>query len=312
MTNGEHLWLLLKGVAEGAIPPATAWKAAWNMAAAAPRSADSATTVNPAVQLPPDVVVDLDRSTRCGFPEVVYGPGKSLRQILDVFAAQREAGQSSLVTRCPLEILAALQAELPEAIINQEAGTARQMVSTETCGRVVVVTAGTSDRPVAEEACETLRWMGVETELLADIGVAGPQRLLARLERLRSADAVVVVAGMEGALPSVVAGWVSVPVVGVPTSVGYGVALGGIAPLLSMLNSCAANVTVVNIDAGFKGGFVAGMIARATARGRSPWPSTGTAAGTANESPSTGSPTADTPPAPDSQSAPDSTPDHAV
>jgi NCAIR mutase (PurE)-related protein len=128
-------------------------------------------------------------------------------------------------------------------------------------GRVAVVTAGTSDLPVAEEARETLDWMGVETVLVTDVGVAGPQRLLAKLPLIVGSDAVVVVAGMEAALPSVVGGHVACPVIGVPTSIGYGASFGGVAALLGMLNSCAANVTVVNIDAGFKGGYIAGLIA---------------------------------------------------
>jgi NCAIR mutase (PurE)-related protein len=131
---------------------------------------------------------------------------------------------------------------------------------------VAVVTAGTSDLPVAEEARETLDWMGVSVCMIHDCGVAGPQRLPRHLTALRSADAIVVVAGMEGALPSVVGGYVDCPVVAVPTSVGYGASFGGIAALLGMLNSCASNVTVVNIDAGFKAGYVAGMIAQRTAR----------------------------------------------
>ena len=130
---------------------------------------------------------------------------------------------------------------------------------------VAVVSAGTSDLPIAEEAVETVRWMNCDVALIVDIGVAGPQRLLSRVEQLRKADAVVVVAGMEGALPSVVAGHVSVPVFGVPTSVGYGANFGGVSALLSMLNSCASNVAVVNIDAGFKAAYLAGMVARATA-----------------------------------------------
>ena len=132
----------------------------------------------------------------------------------------------------------------------------------ELSGKVIVVSAGTSDRPVAEDALETARWMGCETDLILDVGVAGPHRLLSQRDRLASAQAIVVVAGMEGALPSVVAGWVAVPVIAVPTSIGYGVNFAGLAPLLSMLNSCAANVAVVNIDAGFKGGYLAGIIAR--------------------------------------------------
>ena len=124
-----------------------------------------------------------------------------------------------------------------------------------------MITAGTTDLPVAEEAAETLAWMGVETLRIADVGVAGPHRLPERLAEFESADAIVVVAGMEGALPSVVGGYVGCPVVAVPTSVGYGANLGGVAALLSMLNSCASNVAVVNIDAGFKAGYMAGLIA---------------------------------------------------
>jgi NCAIR mutase (PurE)-related protein len=134
---------------------------------------------------------------------------------------------------------------------------------------VTVVSAGTSDAPVAEEARATLEWMGVEVRMVADVGVAGPQRLPARLADLADADAIVVVAGMEGALPSVVGGYVPCPVFAVPTSVGYGANLGGIAALLAMLNSCAANVAVVNIDAGFKAGYLAGLVATRTASGRS-------------------------------------------
>ncbi len=132
-------------------------------------------------------------------------------------------------------------------------------------GQVAVITAGTSDLPVAEEARETLAWMGVTVIMVQDVGVAGPQRLLERLDELRCVQAIVVVAGMEGALPSVVGGHVACPVIGVPTSVGYGASFGGLAALLSMLNSCASNVAVVNIDAGFKAAYLAGMIARATA-----------------------------------------------
>ena len=131
---------------------------------------------------------------------------------------------------------------------------------------MAIVTAGTSDLPVAEEARETLLWMGVQVTMIFDVGVAGPHRLPEHLHALEHVDAVVVIAGMEGALPSVVGGHVSCPVIGVPTSVGYGANLGGLSALLSMLNSCAANVTVVNIDAGFKGAYVAGLIASRAGR----------------------------------------------
>jgi hypothetical protein len=133
---------------------------------------------------------------------------------------------------------------------------------------VTIVTAGTSDLPIAEEARETAAWTGAQVSMVQDVGVAGPHRLPANLGQLRGADAVVVVAGMEGALPSVVGGYVGCPVIAVPTSVGYGASFGGLAALLGMLNSCAANVTVVNIDAGFKGGYLAGLIAGNVARAR--------------------------------------------
>ena len=133
---------------------------------------------------------------------------------------------------------------------------------------MTIVTAGTSDLPVAEEARETALWTGATVKLIQDVGVAGPHRLTANLPLLRESDAVVVVAGMEGALPSVVGGYVACPVIAVPTSIGYGASFGGVAALLGMLNSCASNVTVVNIDAGFKGGYLAGLIARNVAKAR--------------------------------------------
>lgn len=213
-------------------------------------------------------LIDLDRVRRCGFPEVVYGAGKSPEQVLQIFIAQEQAGQASLVTRATVEHAAFLAARFPDAVHNPVArtisrGTAQPSGSS---GRIAVLTAGATDRPVAEEAVETARWMGCDVRLIADVGVAGPQRLLERRHEFAEMDAVVVVAGMEGALPSVVGGWIDCPVIGVPTSVGYGAQLQGLAPLLSMLNSCAANVCVVNIDSGFKGGYFAGLIARRRTR----------------------------------------------
>jgi len=208
--------------------------------------------------------VDLDRRRRCGFPEVVYSEGKSAEAVVAILEAQALHGERGFATRVSPEQAAALLRRFPAAIHNPIARTVRIPWSTPKppVGSVFVITAGTSDRPVAEEALETLRWMGCGAELIVDIGVAGPQRLLLQKHRFDSADAVVVVAGMEGALPSVVGGWVSCPVVAVPTSVGYGANFGGIAALLGMLNSCASNVCVVNIDAGFKGGYLAGVISR--------------------------------------------------
>lgn len=230
------------------------------------------------VRDPPEATIDLARAERCGFPEVVYGPGKRPETIAEIFAVQQAHGQACLATRVDPAQIAYVHARFPHAVVNETArtvrlpapaGNATRAGSTQensTTGFVAVLTAGTTDRPVAEEAAETLRWMGVAVELIVDVGVAGPQRLLDAKPRFVGADAVVVAAGMEGALPSVVGGHVPCPVVAVPTSVGYGAAFGGVAALLGMLNSCASNVTVVNIDAGFKAGYVAGLIARRAAK----------------------------------------------
>lgn len=212
----------------------------------------------------PDACVDLGRAERCGFPEVVYGSGKSPEAVVDVFEALSAAGQACLATRVNSQQVAAVREQFPNVIFNETGRTLRISSSGSPLrGRVAVVSAGTSDLPVAEEAAETARWMNCHVDLIVDIGVAGPQRLLSRVDQLREADAIVVVAGMEGALPSALAGHVRCPVFAVPTSVGYGANFGGVAALLSMLNSCASNVAVVNIDAGFKGAYLAGMVARA-------------------------------------------------
>jgi pyridinium-3,5-biscarboxylic acid mononucleotide synthase len=218
--------------------------------------------------------VDLDRQRRCGYPEVVFSPGKTTAAIADVFRMQRAHGQHSLATRVSAEQASELMAIFPAARHNATARTIRlsthdqHAVAPGGLGQVVVITAGTGDLPIAEEAAETVLWMGCGADLIVDVGVAGPQRLAAQKHRFEGADAIVVVAGMEGALPSVVGGHVSCPVIAVPTSIGYGASFGGITALLGMLNSCAANVTVVNIDAGFKGGFIAGLIAQKIAAAR--------------------------------------------
>lgn len=211
-----------------------------------------------------EATLDLDRRRRCGFPEVVFGQGKTVAVLEKIFHALLADGVDVLATRVDAEKAAALCETFPHARYNLLGRTIRILHDDgprPKIGRVAVITAGTSDLPVAEEARETLEWMNVETILVQDVGVAGPHRLPEQLSKFATADAVVVVAGMEGALPSVVGGHVACPVIGVPTSVGYGASLGGVAALLSMLNSCAANVTVVNIDAGFKGGYLAGLIA---------------------------------------------------
>lgn len=220
--------------------------------------------------------LDLDRGHRCGFPEVVFAQGKTIESLEKIFDALVENWVEVLATRVSADQAAELAPKFPRGVYNPIGRTFRVPLSVDehrdskpmAAGRVAVITAGTSDLPVAEEARETALWTGAEVTLVQDVGVAGPHRLQANLHLFRDADAVVVVAGMEGALPSVVGGYVACPVIAVPTSVGYGASFGGVAALLSMLNSCAANVTVVNIDAGFKGGYVAGLIARNAARGR--------------------------------------------
>lgn len=221
-----------------------------------------------------EVALDLDRASRCGFPEVVYGEGKSVETIEKIFDRLVAEGADVLATRIDAAKAEALLAKYVAATYNAVARTIRIAASgdggaaTSSRGRITIITAGTSDLPVAEEARETAEWTGAEVTMVHDVGVAGPHRLPERLADLRDADAVVVVAGMEGALPSVAGGYLACPVIAVPTSVGYGASLGGIAALLSMLNSCASNVAVVNIDAGFKGGYMAGLIAKQVAAAR--------------------------------------------
>ena len=216
-----------------------------------------------------DVTLDLDRQRRCGFPEVVYGEGKPANTLVKIVRQLMQERMTVLVTRVDPSKAQRLLSEFPEGNFNEVGLTFRiapEAPARPRVGRVAVITAGTSDLPVAEEARETVEWMGVEVVMIHDVGVAGPHRLPRHLETLRAIDAAVVVAGLEGALPSVVGGYVDCPVVAVPTSVGYGASFGGLAALLGMLNSCAANVAVVNIDAGFKAGYVAGLIAHRRAR----------------------------------------------
>jgi len=209
--------------------------------------------------------VDLHRRVRCGFPEVIFGQGKTAVQIEAILRTLREHGQEGLVTRVEPAVAAHLCSVFPEGTHNETGRTFRITnpgAESAKVGRVVIVTAGTSDLPVAEEAKVTAEAWNCEVSLVADVGVAGLHRLLHQLNRLDHADALVVVAGMGGALPSVVGGLVDCPVIAVPTSIGYGAHFHGLAALLGMLNSCASNVVVVNIDAGFNGGHVAGLIAR--------------------------------------------------
>ena len=215
--------------------------------------------------------VDLHRTVRCGFPEVVFGQGKTAEQIESILGTLRAHGQGGLVTRLDPQAAVHLKRAFPEGEHNALGRTFRLAPPSDPgpkLGRVVIVTAGTSDLPVAEEAKVTALSWNCEVELIADVGVAGLHRLLHQLPNLKTADAIVVVAGMEGALPSVVGGLVDCPVVAVPTSIGYGAHFHGLAALLGMLNSCASNVVVVNIDAGFSGGHVASLIARRMGQAR--------------------------------------------
>jgi NCAIR mutase (PurE)-related protein len=209
--------------------------------------------------------VDLHRALRQGMPEVIYGPGKTPIQIAGIVRALRRAEQTALATRITPEVAEAVLAELPDGEYLAEArllwfGPSEVPVIGK--GTIAIVCAGTSDLPVAWEAQEVARRFGNKVELLADVGVAGIHRLLASTEVLRNARVVIVVAGMEGALPSVVGGLVDKPVIAVPTSVGYGASFGGLSALLGMLNSCSANVSVVNIDNGFGAAHVATLINR--------------------------------------------------
>ncbi len=215
--------------------------------------------------------VDLHRRVRCGFPEVVFGQGKSATQIEAILKTLLTHGQGGLVTRLDPQAALHLKSVFPDGEHNLVGRTFRVRAPQEDAaklGRVVIVTAGTSDLPVAEEAKVTAEAWNCEVSLVADVGVAGLHRLLHQLPHLKTADALVVVAGMEGALPSVVGGLVDCPVIAVPTSIGYGAHFHGVAALLGMLNSCASNVVVVNIDAGFNGGHVASLIARRMAQAR--------------------------------------------
>ena len=228
---------LLEAVAKGALTPADAL----DRFATAPYDALGHS------------LVDTHRALRTGDPEVVYAAGKTTQQVLDNVSALRATSDRVLVTRCSAEVAAALGGEGPTVLVG-EAPAPR--------GTVAVVAAGTSDGPVAQEAALTAAAFGTSVERVDDVGVAGLHRLLTARPVLDRADVVIVVAGMEGALPSVIGGLVGTPLIAVPTSVGYGASFGGLAALLAMLNSCAPGVTVVNIDNGFGAGVFAARVAR--------------------------------------------------
>ena len=206
--------------------------------------------------------LDHHRALRTGMPEVIFAESKTPAQVAAIFARMAKAGGNVLATRASREVFEAVHGAEPRAEFHETARAIALMQTEAPAGKgtVGVVCAGTSDLPVAEEAAVTARLMGNAVELVADVGVAGIHRLLAQHKTLQSARVLVVCAGMEGALPTVVGGLVNAPVIAVPTSVGYGASLGGVAALLGMLNTCAPNVSVVNIDNGFGAACIASLI----------------------------------------------------
>ncbi len=250
MTSNKQLHDLLEQVARGAVDPRAALDRLLEAFRARPFEDLGFARV------------DHHRAVRQGFPEVVLGLGKTPAQIAAIAAEIVSRGSTLLVTRATAAAFDAVRQVVPNATYYADASiiALRQEDVTPGHGRIVVVAAGTSDLPVAEEAARTAELMGNDVCRMYDVGVAGIHRILGERERLAAARAIIVVAGMEGALPSVVAGLVHVPVIAVPTSIGYGASFGGLAALLGMLNSCASGVAVVNIDNGFGAATMASMI----------------------------------------------------
>jgi hypothetical protein len=250
MTSNKHLKELLERVARGELNPDTAREQLVEVLRSSPFEDLGFARV------------DHHRSVRQGFPEVILGLGKTPAQIAAIAAEIVGRGSTLLVTRADESAYEAVRALVPAAVYHADAKliTLRQQDVTPGKGTIMIAAAGTSDLPVAEEAARTAELMGNTVVRLYDVGVAGLHRLLGERKRLESARVIIVVAGMEGALPSVVAGLVSAPVIAVPTSIGYGASFGGIAALLGMLNSCALGVSVVNIDNGFGAAATASLI----------------------------------------------------
>jgi NCAIR mutase (PurE)-related protein len=248
--NPHELRDLLRGVADGAVAPSTA-----------EQQLIDAIKAEPFTDLG-FARVDHHRAIRHGFPEVVLGLGKTPAQIAGIAAEIVRRGSTLLVTRAVAEAYAAVRHTVPDAEYHADARIIclRQGDIVRGKGVVLIAAAGTSDLPVAEEAALTAELMGNDIDRLYDVGVAGIHRLLVERARLNAARVIIVVAGMEGALPSVVSGLVAVPVIAVPTSIGYGASFGGVAALLGMLNSCASGVSVVNIDNGFGAANIASLI----------------------------------------------------
>ncbi|MBC8461468.1 MAG: nickel pincer cofactor biosynthesis protein LarB [Deltaproteobacteria bacterium] len=209
--------------------------------------------------------IDHHRGLRTGLSEVIFGEGKEVPEILTIMERMFNQGENVLVTRLSLEKAGEIQNKFPESTYHEKARALTVIkcpVDVSGRGSILVISAGTSDIPVAEEAAITAIFMGNEVDTIYDVGISGLHRILSHRERIMKASVLVVVAGMEGALPSVVGGLVDKPVIAVPTSVGYGASFNGISALLGMLNSCAAGVTVVNIDNGFGAGYAASVINR--------------------------------------------------
>ncbi len=255
----DHLDDLLQKVRDGTVDVAEAARA---IAGILPQAGAPGSAARP-------WTIDHHRGVRCGFPEVVYGEAKTPDDLVSIAAEVLRRSETLLVTRVDAERAARLLAAFPDARHHERARAVVVARGARPPGRpgVLVLAAGTADVPVAEEARVTAEAMGEAPTPLYDVGVAGLHRLLSRHEALRAARVVVVVAGMEGALPTVVGGLVAVPVIAVPTSVGYGVGVGGVPALLTMLSSCAPNVTVVNVDNGFGAGYVASLINRGVPEG---------------------------------------------
>ena len=208
--------------------------------------------------------IDTHRTIRTGYPEVIYSKGKTTTQILKILKAMSNHNQNILATKADKETYNAIKNQYPDAEYNEPAKTIviKKQTLKPKKGKILIITAGTSDIPIAEEARVTAELMGNKTEKLYDIGVAGIHRLLDNKEKIFTATVIIVIAGMDGALPSVIGGLARAPVIAVPTSVGYGASFEGIAPLLTMLNTCAPGVVTVNIDNGFGAGYFASVINR--------------------------------------------------
>ncbi len=252
--NPEKLQQLLQNVANGIITPEIALETLKDLSF---ESVDEFAKI------------DHHRHLRTGFPEVIWGLGKTTAQIAQIMTAMREKSSVVMATRIEASVAEELQSQIPYLIyypVARICALKSGELNPPFWGKITLLTAGTADLPVAEEAAVTAELCGFKVQRLWDVGVAGIHRLLSHRHLIAEADVLIVVAGMEGALPSVVAGIADCPVIGVPTSIGYGVSFGGVAPLLTMLNSCAAGVSVVNIDNGFGAAIVAGQILRTAHR----------------------------------------------